>query len=87
MTAFRKIDMAEATRLTREGRLDEALAVLRGEGLDQATCRRSCPGTEDTSEPNGGRTRPLIDMTPPSRRAAAWTSQFTDPPTAPGAGT
>ena len=30
MNAFPKIDMMEATRLTREGRLEEAMAVLCG---------------------------------------------------------
>jgi len=30
MNARSKIDMMEATRLTREGRLEEAMAVLRG---------------------------------------------------------
>jgi hypothetical protein len=29
MSAFQKIDLKEATRLTREGRLEEAMAVLR----------------------------------------------------------
>lgn len=38
------IDMLEVTRLTREGRLDEAMALLRGEGGDSG---RSPPGRGD----------------------------------------
>ena len=33
MTEFSKIDMGEVTRLTREGRLDEAMAMLKGSAV------------------------------------------------------
>ena len=61
-------DMAEATRLTREGRLEEAMALLQG-GARAA--------------PAGARPRPaepLIDMVPPSPASAgAWTSPSAAP--------
>ena len=83
MNAFLKIDMAEATRLTREGRLDEALAVLRGKVTEPKPADDCHCAAEDTSKrPSGGRTRPLIDMAPPSTAGGSWTSRFTDQPNA-----
>ena len=82
MNAFLKIDMAEATRLTREGGLDEALAVLRGDSPEPHTakdCR--CAGKDSCNGPSGG-TRLLIDMAPPSTAGGSWTSRFTDQPIA-----
>ncbi len=37
MSLFRQIDMKEVTRLTRKGRLGEAMALLKGGSADQAT--------------------------------------------------
>lgn len=70
MPALDKAAMAEATRLTREGRLDEAMAVLRG--------KRPAP----SAGPSGGT---VIDMSPP-RGGGAWTMRDAPGPAAPGAG-
>jgi poly(hydroxyalkanoate) depolymerase family esterase len=70
-------DMLEATRLTREGRLEEAMALLQG------TRRASPPvaphGAPKTASRNSARgPQPLIDMVPPSAASGgAWTSPFT----------
>jgi hypothetical protein len=63
MTAFQMIDMTEATRLTRLGRLTEAMAVLRGGGADSATFagETTAPGAQ------GG-----LDMQPPSTIEGPW---------------
>lgn len=64
MTLHLSPDMVEATRLTRAGRLAEAIAVLRG--------RR--PHDKDAQQ--AGPSRPqakLIDMAPPSGSEGAWT--------------
>ena len=67
MNAIPKIDMFEATRLTREGRLDEAMAVLRGALSGAApTASRSEPQRPAPQQaPDGGAAR-FIDMMPPS---------------------
>ncbi len=63
-------DMIEATRLTREGRLDEATALLRGLFTDATPSRAAeapQPGERDGS-------RSIIDMTPPAPgTCGAWT--------------
>jgi poly(hydroxyalkanoate) depolymerase family esterase len=71
MNARSKIDMMEATRLTREGRLAEATAVLRG----------LLPGARpfnfagDATKRPSGRTPPILDMVPPSiATRESWTS-------------
>lgn len=57
------VDMMEALRLTRQGRLQEAMAVLRGESPGEAAAG------ERTEEPANA-----IDMVPPSRETgSAWT--------------
>jgi poly(hydroxyalkanoate) depolymerase family esterase len=63
------VDMMEALRLTRQGRLQEAMAVLRG----------ASPVSEGSVEPEAGEgTAPLFDMVPPSgETGSAWTA----PPT------
>ncbi|MDP2358305.1 MAG: PHB depolymerase family esterase [Beijerinckiaceae bacterium] len=87
MKAHLKIDMTEATRLTREGRLHEALAVLRGEVpepnkfADDCTC-----GPKGASKGPSEGAGSLIDMSPPSSTGGSWTSQLTDQPTAPPTG-
>ncbi len=55
--------MAEATRLTTEGRLDEAMALLRG-----VISGASAPSSEVAAEPRPARpkARQFIDMVPPS---------------------
>ncbi len=87
MKAFQKIDMMEATRLTREGRLHEALAVLRGELPGDRKVANDCGhAPEDTHKGPSRPTHALIDMCPPSSTGGSWTSQFTDQPTAPPTG-
>jgi poly(hydroxyalkanoate) depolymerase family esterase len=63
------VDMMEALRLTRQGRLQEAMAVLRG----------ASPVGEGSAEPEASEgTAPLFDMVPPSSvTGSAWTA----PPT------
>lgn len=61
-----KINMAEATRLTRLGRLSEALALLRG-----------APAQSDSNESTEAPADPsFIDMTPPTTRGGSWTAPF-----------
>ena len=68
------VDMMEALRLTREGRLQEAMAVLRG---------GAAPVGEGSVEREAGNgTAPVLDMVPPSMETgSAWTA----PPTRPAA--
>ena len=63
------VDMMEALRLTRQGKLDEAMAILRGvPPVEQAAASRAATGKE----------APVIDMVPPSgQTGSAWTA----PPT------
>jgi poly(hydroxyalkanoate) depolymerase family esterase len=65
------IEMMEATRLTREGRLAEALAILRGSLLDN---HRSNV-VDDATLPPCARTPGVLDMMPPSTETGdAWTA-------------
>ncbi len=74
------IDMAHATRLTRQGRLREAMAVLRGEGTgspDMISPGMISPGTtsSNATASNTPHGRATIDMLPPSPvSGGAWTS-------------
>jgi poly(hydroxyalkanoate) depolymerase family esterase len=62
-------DMLEATRLTRAGRLDEAMAVLRG-----ALAGAAASPAADEARPSG-RSSPVLDMVPPSpATGGAWTA-------------
>jgi poly(hydroxyalkanoate) depolymerase family esterase len=74
MNAQPKIDMLEATRLTREGRLAEAMALLQGRlaGAHPATPSSSARG--DESKRAAGHFSRIIDMVPPSAGGGAWTS-------------
>ena len=64
------VDMMEALRLTREGRLEEAMAVLRGDAAPVAA------GSVKKEADNG--MAPVLDMVPPSLETGrAWTA----PPT------
>lgn len=66
MNAQSKIQMLEATRLTREGRLHEAMAVLRG-------ALAGAPASPVADEAPA-RTLPVLDMVPPSPATGdAWT--------------
>src|SRR5271169_33995 len=80
MNALRNIDMMEATRLTREGRLEEAMAVLRG-ALASAPASNAPSNLEDDARQRpSGRTPPILDMVPPSMgTGGSWTSpQFNE---------
>jgi poly(hydroxyalkanoate) depolymerase family esterase len=74
MTALSKIDMMKATRLTREGRLKEAMAVLRGSF--SSVPRDDSEGVAPESP--AARTKPILDMVPPSPgNGGSWTSPDT----------
>jgi poly(hydroxyalkanoate) depolymerase family esterase len=67
MKAVPKIDMMEVTRLTREGRLGEAMAVLRG--------APSAGPHSNIARGDSERTAPILDMVPPAARTdGAWTA-------------
>ena len=73
MNAFSKIDMGEVTRLTRAGKLAEAMALLQGNkatGVAQGSSRSDVPG------PTKGikRLSPTIDMVAPAIPGGAWTA-------------
>lgn len=73
MNGLLKIDMIEATRLTREGRLQEAVAVLRGERTGAPD-----PKAEARQSPAGNAPR-ILDMVPPSMGTGdSWTSPRSD---------
>jgi poly(hydroxyalkanoate) depolymerase family esterase len=84
MTALTNIDMAHVTRLTREGRLDEAMAMLRG---SRVAARASTDDHIDARPDAAPQDPEVIDMLPPSSSTAgAWTASVTKPthPAAPG---
>lgn len=69
--------MIEATRLTRAGRLKEAMEVIRG-----ALTRTPAPDADSAFAGEAG-TAPTIDMLPPSRDQDSWTaSRATGAPSA-----
>jgi poly(hydroxyalkanoate) depolymerase family esterase len=77
MNALPKIDMMEATRLTRAGRLKEAMAMLRG-ALPRAS-EPEAPSMEDLAQPSGP-TPHMLDMLPPAGATGAWTTaEFIEP--------
>jgi poly(hydroxyalkanoate) depolymerase family esterase len=86
MNAHPKINMLEATRLTREGRLAEAMALLQG----MPPSAHPSPAVDDhnrdaAQRPTGLATR-ILDMVPPSSTGGAWTPpKFTFPNAAPNA--
>jgi poly(hydroxyalkanoate) depolymerase family esterase len=73
MNAQPNIDMLEATRLTREGRFAEAMALLQGRlaGAHSATSSSSARG--DESKPAAAHFSRIINMVPPSSAGGAWT--------------
>jgi poly(hydroxyalkanoate) depolymerase family esterase len=75
MNARLKIDMMTATRLTREGRLDEAMAVLRGALPGAASSAAPAEREGDVRQEPAGRASPILDMVPPSTATGpSWTS-------------
>ena len=54
-----KINMLEVTRLTRDGRLDEAMALLRG-------ASPGAPSSNSGGNMQPGTKGPTIEMVPPS---------------------
>jgi poly(hydroxyalkanoate) depolymerase family esterase len=79
------INMLEATRLTREGRLAEAMALLQGGLAGAHPATTSSSAGEDESKRAAHFSR-IIDMAPPSAGGGAWTSpKFNFPHIAPDA--
>jgi poly(hydroxyalkanoate) depolymerase family esterase len=74
MTVFATIDMKEATRLTREGRLGEAMALLR-RGVTNGSIRGGSSAAD-----TGGRGQAadpassVLDMEPPTKPGEPWTT-------------
>ena len=72
MNALTKIDMAQVTRLTREGRLDEAMTMLRGARVEP---RDHVDGPIDAQPEAAPHAPAVIDMLPPSSTTGtAWTA-------------
>ena len=67
MTAFRMANMAEATRLTRLGRLAEAMALLQGEPASAASAG-------PPAAPGEARDSGILDLQPPRAPGEAWTA-------------
>ncbi|KAB1072351.1 extracellular catalytic domain type 1 short-chain-length polyhydroxyalkanoate depolymerase [Methylobacterium planeticum] len=68
MTAFGTIDIGEVTRLTRAGKLAEAMALLKGQ---------EAPGPAPKEAGRSARAsafRSIIDMVPPAQAGGAWTA-------------
>lgn len=88
MTISSNADMMEATRLTRQGRLQEAMAVLRGafHGAPASGGPRVYDG--DARQEANAHTPPLLDMLPPSgETGSSWTApHFEDVSSAPHPG-
>ncbi|MEO7757949.1 MAG: PHB depolymerase family esterase, partial [Dokdonella sp.] len=71
------IDMVEVTRLTREGRLDLAMALLRGKRLEPAA---SPHAQADTAQHASRADADIVDMVPPSAETGdAWTAPVPKP--------
>lgn len=75
MNTHLKTDVMEATRLTREGRLEEAMAVLRGALHSAPTPAASSNFEGEKRQRPSWRTPPILDMRPPSMgTGTSWTS-------------
>lgn len=75
MNALSKIDMMEATRLTREGRLEEAMAVLHGALSSAQSIAAPSDFAGDARQRPSARTPSILDMVPPSMgTGGSWTS-------------
>jgi poly(hydroxyalkanoate) depolymerase family esterase len=86
MNAHLDINIVEATRLTREGRLTEAMALLQG----MSASAHPSPAVDDNVKDARQRPRApaarILDMVPTSSAGGAWTSpKFTFPNAAPNA--
>jgi poly(hydroxyalkanoate) depolymerase family esterase len=86
MNAHPNSNMLEATRLTREGRLAEAMALLQR----MSPSAHPSPAADDNDKDAGkrpvGRAARILDMVPPSSGGGAWTPpKFTFPNAAPNA--
>ena len=71
MTMHKTIDMGEVTRLTRAGKLAEAMALLQGRKAPDVA-PDAAPGHSDRA-PRGAASWPTLDMVPPSAAGGAWT--------------
>jgi poly(hydroxyalkanoate) depolymerase family esterase len=77
MNAIPKVDLLEATRLTREGRFKEAMAVLRG-ALPGASTASAPPDDGGTGSQTTKRRPAILDMVPPlPGTGGAWTASST----------
>jgi poly(hydroxyalkanoate) depolymerase family esterase len=79
MNALPKIDMLEATRLTRAGRLKEAMAVLRGATPAAATD----PFPNGEARQRSGPTPGVLALLPPRSATGAWTAAKSAEPAGP----
>jgi len=70
------VNMMDATRLTRQGRLKEAMAVLRGarSGTDWSTAARNSGHDADTQEANSGASTFIDMMRPSTETGSSWTA-------------
>ncbi|MCE7027464.1 alpha/beta hydrolase family esterase [Jiella avicenniae] len=66
MNAFPNVDMQEVTRLTRKGRLKEAMQLLRGEPKDQTLGRETAAG-RTPAEPVRSNTAKAVSRSPSSQ--------------------
>ena len=71
MKAFSKIDMGEVTRLTRAGRLAEAMALIQGR-----TASAAGQDNSNSDIPNPTKS-PTLEMQAPSVEGGAWTASAT----------
>jgi poly(hydroxyalkanoate) depolymerase family esterase len=82
MTLLPKIDMAEVTRLTREGRLQDAMTMLRGATIH---ARAECGSARDAASTPSGEASKVLDMQPPAPHTGdAWTAPEPGGDPAPG---
>jgi hypothetical protein len=86
MNANPNINMLEATRLTREGRLAEAMAILQGGPPSAHPSAASGDPSGTGGQHLAGLATRIIDMVPPSSGGRAWTPpEFTFPKRTPNA--
>jgi hypothetical protein len=73
MTMSPMFNMMEATRLTREGRLTEAIALLQG-ARPSVRATATLPDGDQRAETRQTNAGALLDMVPPSKQTGrAWT--------------
>jgi poly(hydroxyalkanoate) depolymerase family esterase len=70
MNAFSKIDMSEVTRLTRGGKLNEAMALLRGDKA--AGVPRASPSSDARGSAKEIKRTSTIDLVAPTTPGGAW---------------